>query len=103
MPTDKYTLAARNHDRVFVLGDATDLPSSKAGAVAHFQADVLIENVVRAIGETYQLTVVTPPIPRTIRFAEAPAHGRSILDTAASHKGADAYREVAAGMLAAQT
>ncbi|MBL8621325.1 MAG: NAD(P)/FAD-dependent oxidoreductase [Myxococcales bacterium] len=50
VPTDKYTLAARNHDRVFVLGDATDLPSSKAGAVAHFQADVLIENVVRAIG-----------------------------------------------------
>jgi sulfide:quinone oxidoreductase len=35
---------------VFVLGDATDLPSSKAGAVAHFQADVLTDNILRAIG-----------------------------------------------------
>jgi chromosome partitioning protein len=43
-----------------------------------------------------------PPIPRTIRFAEAPAYGRSILDTATTHKGADAYRQVAAAMLAAQ-
>ncbi len=50
VPTDKHTLAARHHERVFVLGDATDLPSSKAGAVAHFQADVLVDNVVRAIG-----------------------------------------------------
>jgi sulfide:quinone oxidoreductase len=40
MPTDKHTLAARGLDRVFAIGDATDLPSSKAGAVAHFQSDV---------------------------------------------------------------
>ncbi|MEZ4399821.1 MAG: FAD/NAD(P)-binding oxidoreductase [Kofleriaceae bacterium] len=49
VPTDKHTLAARDHDRTFVLGDATDLPSSKAGAVAHFQADVLVDNLLRAI------------------------------------------------------
>ena len=49
VPTDKHTLAARGLDRVFVIGDATDLPSSKAGAVAHFQSDVLVDNLLRAI------------------------------------------------------
>ncbi len=47
--TDPHTLQAKNADRVFVIGDATDLPSSKAGSVAHFQADLLTENVLRAI------------------------------------------------------
>ena len=40
-----------------------------------------------------------PPIPKTVRFAEAPAVGRSILSTARSSKGAAAYREVAASLL----
>jgi chromosome partitioning protein len=44
----------------------------------------------------YDLDVLQPPIPKTIRFAEAPAAGRSILGTARSHRGADAYRELAA-------
>ena len=51
------------------------------------------------IRETYELPIVTPPIPKTIRFAEAPAFGRTILGTSKSHKGAEAYRQVAAGLL----
>jgi chromosome partitioning protein len=52
--------------------------------------------VLETISETYDLEVVEPPIPKTIKFAEAPAAGRSILATAArSNKGAQAYREVA--------
>lgn len=51
--------------------------------------------VLAAIGDTYDLVVLDPPIPKTIRFAEAPAIGRSILSTARRHKGADAYREIA--------
>jgi len=47
--TDPHTLAAKNAERVFVIGDATDLPSSKAGSVAHFQADLMSENILRAI------------------------------------------------------
>jgi len=43
--------------------------------------------------------VLSPPIPRTVRFAEAPALGRSILATSRSSKGAVAYREVAASLL----
>jgi sulfide:quinone oxidoreductase len=46
VPTDKHTLQTKAHANVFALGDATDLPSSKAGAVAHFQAEVLTENVL---------------------------------------------------------
>jgi len=49
MPTDPNTLQAKAAPNIFVLGDATDLPTSKAGSVAHFQGEVLEENVLRAI------------------------------------------------------
>ena len=49
VPTDKHTLRAQNHENIFVIGDATDLPSSKAGSVAHFQSDILLENFLAAI------------------------------------------------------
>jgi chromosome partitioning protein len=58
--------------------------------------------VLDTISETYDLAVVEPPIPKSIRFAEAPAAGRSILRTARSTKGAEAYREVARGLVARQ-
>ncbi len=44
VPTDKETLLAKDFDNIFVIGDATNLPSSKAGSVAHFQSDILLEN-----------------------------------------------------------
>jgi sulfide:quinone oxidoreductase len=47
--TDKHTLQTKAHPEVFALGDATNLPSSKAGSVAHFQAEVLIDNVMRFV------------------------------------------------------
>ncbi len=37
-------LKLKDYDNIFVIGDATNLPSSKAGSVAHFQADILYEN-----------------------------------------------------------
>ena len=49
VPTDKQTLVSKAHDNVFVIGDATDLPSSKAGSVAHFEADILVENLLSII------------------------------------------------------
>jgi sulfide:quinone oxidoreductase len=49
VPTEKHTLKAKEFDNIFVLGDATDLPSSKAGAVAHFQVDSFVENFVRYV------------------------------------------------------
>lgn len=47
--THKHTLASQVAEGVFALGDATDLPTSKAGSVAHFQAEVLLENILRYI------------------------------------------------------
>lgn len=49
LPTDRHTLVAKEQERVFAIGDATDLPTSKAGSVAHFQSEVLFENLMRAI------------------------------------------------------
>ena len=49
VPTDKHTLLAKGHDDIFVLGDASDIPTSKAGSVAHFAADVLLENLMASI------------------------------------------------------
>jgi chromosome partitioning protein len=55
--------------------------------------------VLETISETYELEVIEPPIPKTIKFAEAPARGRSILATSRSSKGARAYREVASNLV----
>ncbi len=69
------------------------LPTLYDGRSAHAR------EVLADVGERYGLTVLEPPIPRTVRFAEAPAVGRSILATARSSKGAAAYRAVAASLL----
>ena len=55
--------------------------------------------VLDTISETYDLEVIEPPIPKTIKFAEAPAAGRSILATSRSSKGAEAYRAVAGNLI----
>ncbi len=49
VPTHKNTLKALDHEDMFVIGDATNLPASKAGSVAHFEAEVLTENILRQI------------------------------------------------------
>ena len=49
VPTDKHTLQTPAAENVFALGDATDLPTSKAGSVTHFEAEVLSDNVVRLL------------------------------------------------------
>jgi sulfide:quinone oxidoreductase len=45
VPTDKHTLQTSVKPNVFALGDATDLPTSKAGSVTHFEAEVLTDNI----------------------------------------------------------
>lgn len=47
IPTEKHTLISKIKDNIFVAGDATDLLSSKAGSVAHFEAEILIKNLIR--------------------------------------------------------
>jgi chromosome partitioning protein len=69
------------------------LPTLYDGRTTHARA------VLDTISETYSLDVIEPPIPKSIRFAEAPAAGRTILSTASGNKGAAAYRAVAANLL----
>lgn len=57
-------------------------------------------DVLEDITDRYGLPVLDPPIPRSIRFAEAPAAGRSVLSTATRTKGAQAYRQHADSLIA---
>jgi len=57
--------------------------------------------VLETISETYDIDVIEPPLPRSIRFAEAPAAGRSIFRTARTSRGAQAYRELADNLVRA--
>ncbi len=49
IPTDRYTLRVEGYENVYAPGDATNLPVSKAGSVAHFQAEVVAENLAAEI------------------------------------------------------
>ncbi|MFO7940424.1 MAG: FAD/NAD(P)-binding oxidoreductase [Bacteroidales bacterium] len=49
IPTDRYTLRSEKHENIFVLGDASNIPTSKAGSVVHFAAEVVYENFLSAI------------------------------------------------------
>ncbi len=56
-------------------------------------------DVLADVADRYQLPLLAPPIPRTVRFAEASASGSSVL-TGRKNKGAAAYRELATNLLA---
>jgi sulfide:quinone oxidoreductase len=49
LPTDHHTLEVKGQERMFAVGDATDLPLSKAGSTAHFEAPIVVERIVAAI------------------------------------------------------
>jgi sulfide:quinone oxidoreductase len=51
VPVDKHTLLATGHANIFAVGDASDIPASKAGSVAHFASEVFVDNFLeRAAG-----------------------------------------------------
>ncbi len=49
VPVDKHTLLSTAHDTIFAVGDASDIPASKAGSVAHFAVEVFVENFLQHI------------------------------------------------------
>jgi sulfide:quinone oxidoreductase len=49
VPVDKHTLLSKTYDTIWALGDANDIPASKAGSVAHFEIEVFIDNFVEHI------------------------------------------------------
>ncbi len=46
---DKHTFLSDDHDNIFALGDASNIPTSKAGSVAHFAVDVFVDNFLQHI------------------------------------------------------
>jgi chromosome partitioning protein len=63
------------------------LPTLFDGRTTHARA------VLADVSQRFGVTVLEPPIARSIRFAEAPAAGESILATASASPGAQAYRQ----------
>ncbi|HOP15702.1 MAG: NAD(P)/FAD-dependent oxidoreductase [Chromatiaceae bacterium] len=49
IPTDRHQLKMAGHDNVYVLGDTTNLPVSKTGSAAHFEAEVVADNIASMI------------------------------------------------------
>ncbi len=55
----------------------------------------LAAEVLETVEESYGLSVLDPPIPKSVRAAEAPGHGKSVLRHARTSKPAQAYRDLA--------
>ena len=49
VPVDKHTLRSKVHPNIFAVGDASDIPASKAGSVAHFAAEAFVDNFVELV------------------------------------------------------
>lgn len=49
VPVDNFTQLSTAYDSIFALGDANDIPASKAGSVAHFEIDIFVENFLQHI------------------------------------------------------
>jgi len=49
IPTDRFKLTMEGHDNVYVIGDATNIPVSKTGSAAHYEAEIVSENITSII------------------------------------------------------
>lgn len=65
------------------------LPTMYDPRVTHSQ------QVLEEIGSRYAIPIFDPPVRKSIRFAEAPSRGRSILKVSPKHPGSEAYRHIA--------
>ena len=80
---------AFTNDRLRVLGGVATMFDSRTRLAREVLADVV---------SSHELTVFDPPIPKSVRAAEAPGRGRSVLTHARTSKPAIAYRELAASI-----
>ncbi|MEO6606037.1 MAG: FAD/NAD(P)-binding oxidoreductase [Aeromicrobium sp.] len=49
VPVDKHTLQSTAFENIFAVGDSSDIPTSKAGSVAHFSVEVFVNNFLQLI------------------------------------------------------
>ena len=52
LPTDRHTLQVEGQERIFAMGDATNLPISKSGSTAHFEAPVVASRIASLVRGT---------------------------------------------------
>ena len=72
-PVDKYNFLSDKCDNIFVLGDASNLPTSKAGSVAHFAIDLWGENFIRYAGRSEMRPILmgTPTASSSLALVKA--------------------------------
>ncbi len=49
VPVDKHTQLSTTYDNIFAIGDASDIPTSKAGSVAHFSVEIFVGNFLQHV------------------------------------------------------
>lgn len=75
VPVDQYTLLSKAHDNIFAVGDASDIPASKAGSVAHFALDLFPHNFTRHV----QGLRMTKPFDGHANCFIETGHGKGLL------------------------
>lgn len=83
--TDRTTLQVKDHPDIWALGDTTDLPISKAGSTAHFEAPVIVEQLVAGIRGVAPNRVHAEYEGHVMCFLEAGYDRASMLDFDYSH------------------
>ena len=51
VPVDRHTLLSKAYPNIFALGDANNIPASKAGSVAHFSVELFVDNFIDYIND----------------------------------------------------
>ena len=97
VPTDTRTLQAAVKPNVFALGDATALPTSKAGSVTHFEAEVLADNVARFLADEELVARLRRPrqLLHRDRLPQGAADRLQLRDRAAARPLPDSIRVAA--------
>ncbi len=86
VPVDQQTLLSKKHDNIFAVGDASDIPASKAGSVAHFAMDLFPANFMNHIQGLTDDGVLRRPrqLLHRDRARQGPAHRLQLRDRAAA-------------------
>ena len=88
VPVDKHTLLSKAHANIFAIGDASDIPASKAGSVAHFSVELFAENFVDHVHGrpmTHALRRARQLLHR-VRARQGPAHRLQLRHRAAARQ-----------------
>ena len=104
VPTDEHTLQSKAAPNVFVIGDAANVPASKAGSVTHFEGEVLVENIRRYLaGEPLDAELRRAhQLLHRDRIPQGPAHRLQLRHRATARSLPDRRRPALAGRVPAQ-